>query len=44
MVISVLNDFDTVIEVVFKTEFLTTVSKAFNEKTGKTLPTNFSDK
>lgn len=44
MVISVQNDFDTVIETMFKTEFVTTVSKAYAEKTGnRTLPIIISD-
>lgn len=44
MVISVQNDFDTVIETTFKTEFVTTVSKAYAEKMGnRTLPLIIND-
>ena len=37
------SDYDTVVEMVFKTEFLTLLSDKFREKTGRSLIINFSD-
>jgi myosin-1 len=43
VVIFPLNDYATVIEVEFKTEFLTTFSKRFKESMGRPLSVEFSD-
>ena len=43
-VLHVQNDYASVLESVFKTEFLTLLTKRYKDKTGKDLRLSFSDK
>ena len=43
-VLHVQNDYASVLESVFKTEFLTLLTKRYKDKTGKDLKLTFSDK
>ena len=43
VVINTPNEYDTVLEMVFKTEFLTLLSDKYRTATGKDLRVNFSD-
>ncbi|KAK7115759.1 unconventional myosin-Ie-like isoform X2 [Littorina saxatilis] len=43
LVLHVAGEYDSFLETIFKTEFLTTLSKKFKEKTGKPLPLKFND-
>ena len=43
-VLHVKDDYDSLLESVFKTEFLTTLSKRYKERIHKTLHLNFTDR
>ncbi len=44
VIFHVRNTYDTVIESIFKTELVTTLSKKYKAATGQELPVHFSDK
>lgn len=44
MVLHIQNDYATVLESVFKTEFLSLLTKRYKDKTGKDLRLQFTDK
>ena len=43
-ILHVQGDYDSFLETVFKTEFLTVLSKRYKDKVGKTLHLTFSDR
>lgn len=43
-ILNVQNDYGSLLENVFKTEFLTVLSKKYKERTGKELYIQFSDR
>ncbi|XP_050400125.1 unconventional myosin-Ie isoform X2 [Patella vulgata] len=42
-ILNVVNEYSSFLESVFKTEFLTVLSRKYKDRTGKTIPLNFSD-